>query len=240
MNTLLRVLILVILGLLPAACSEDVPRWPAAAWQPVATAVVPSLEPSPTLTLTPTATPQPTATPTMIPTATPTATFTATPRPPTATATAAPTLAPTAMPAGPPPDVGEGERWIEVILSQQTLIAWEGQTEVRRMRVSTGKAQTPTVTGIFRIYGKLLSQTMTGNDYTQPNVPHVMYFFEGYSIHGCYWHSKFGTPVSHGCVNLTLDEAAWLFDWASPHLPEGAREVWSSGANPGTLVVVHG
>lgn len=56
---------------------------------------------------------------------------------------------------------------------------------------------------------------MTGPDYYLPDVPYTMYFYKGYGIHGTYWHDNFGTPMSHGCVNMRTSEAAWLFDFAS-------------------------
>jgi lipoprotein-anchoring transpeptidase ErfK/SrfK len=130
-----------------------------------------------------------------------------------------------------------GEKWIDVDLSTQTLIAYEGEVEVFRTTVSTGAALTPTVQGRFRIFHKLLLQTMVGADYVQPNVPYVMYFYGAYSIHGAYWHNDFGRARSHGCINLRVPDAKWLFEWADPPLPAGASEVWESAG--GTLVVVH-
>jgi lipoprotein-anchoring transpeptidase ErfK/SrfK len=56
---------------------------------------------------------------------------------------------------------------------------------------------------------------MTGPGYYLPDVPYVMYFYSGYGLHGTYWHSNFGTPMSHGCVNFSIDDAAWLFDFVS-------------------------
>ncbi len=132
-----------------------------------------------------------------------------------------------------------GEKWIDIDLSTQTLVAYEGQTEVFRATVSTGTAWTPTVTGRFRIFRKLLSQTMVGPDYEQPDVPYVMYFHGGYSIHGAYWHNDFGRPRSHGCVNLRVEDARWLFEWTDPQLPPGASEVWDTVSGTGTLVVIH-
>ena len=105
--------------------------------------------------------------------------------------------------------------------------------------VSTGAPQTPTVTGRFRIYHKLLSQTMSGPGYVQPNVPYVMFFHGAYSIHGAYWHNDFGLARSHGCVNLRIPDAEWLFGWADPLLPPGRTQVWVGSSNVGTLMVVH-
>ncbi len=135
--------------------------------------------------------------------------------------------------------ISRGERWIEVDIGQQTATAWEGNRPVRRMTVSTGIAQYPTVTGQFRIYYKVSSMTMTGPGYSLPGVPNVMFFYQGYGLHGAYWHWSFGQRVSHGCVNMTLPDAAWLFNWTDPQLPAGAYSVMSTPCNPGTLVVVH-
>jgi len=166
-----------------------------------------------------------------------------TPEPPTPTPT--PTMAPpTATPsptARPQPTATPlfTGKWIEVSLKQQTATAWEGATAVRRMVVSTGAARTPTIQGTYRIYLKLTKQNMSGPGYYLPNVPHVMYFSGSYALHGAYWHTNFGTPTSHGCINLSLDDAAWLFAWADPQLPKGAQNVYATAANPGTPVVIH-
>ncbi len=178
----------------------------------------------------------------------PTPTPMATPQPPP-TPTEAPTEVPTVEPTElQPPSSGaaQGEdvaprrgKWIEVIIGEQVLIAWEGDQVVRRMIVSTGVAQYPTVTGTFRIYHKVRSQTMSGPGYYLPNVPHVMFFYRGYALHGTYWHDGFGQRMSHGCVNLSQDDAAWLFSWTEPTLPDGKWDVWASKENPGTLVVIH-
>jgi len=111
------------------------------------------------------------------------------------------------------PASGQSGKWIEVILSTQTVLAWDGNTLMRRMIVSTGLPATPTVTGRFRVYAKYISTPMAGPGYYLPGVPHAMYFYRGYSLHGTYWHNNFGRPMSHGCVNLTRADAAWLYDW---------------------------
>lgn len=115
-------------------------------------------------------------------------------------------------------------RWIEVNLSQQRLIAWEGGRRVYSIPISTGKRSTPTPTGTFAIESKERSAHMRGRDYNVPNVPNTMYFAGGYAIHGAYWHNQFGTPVSHGCINLPVGQSRKLFNWA----------------DEGTRVVVHG
>lgn len=110
-------------------------------------------------------------------------------------------------------------KWIEVILSEQRLVAWEGDRMVMTTLVSTGTQDTPTVKGTFRIYRKVDAQRMTGRDYDLPNVPYVMYFKGGYAMHGTYWHDNFGQPMSHGCVNIPTGKAAWLYAWAPRGTP---------------------
>ncbi len=169
----------------------------------------PSITPTPTATFTPT----PTATPTSTPT--PTATFTPT-ETPTPTETATNTPLPVVYSGVPVPDVvGPGERWIDVDLSDQMVYAYEGDALQNSFLVSTGTWQHPTVTGTFRIYIKLRYTDMSGPGYYLPDVPYTMYFYKGYGLHGTYWHNNFGTPMSHGCINLRTEDAGWLFDWAS-------------------------
>lgn len=185
------------------------------------------IPPTPTHTASPSATPTNTA----IPTATPTLTPSNTPTPlPTETPTEQPRQAKNKKKKkknqqasggeqyqfpGRPERVSADERWIDVDLSTQTTHAYEGDTLVRSFLVSTGTWQTPTVTGTYRIYVKYVSTDMWGADYYLSGVPYVMYFYEGYGLHGTYWHNNFGTPMSHGCVNLRPEDAAWLFDFAS-------------------------
>ncbi|MFQ4138760.1 L,D-transpeptidase [Nodosilinea sp. PGN35] len=111
------------------------------------------------------------------------------------------------------------ERWLQIDLSSQRLIAWEGGTPVYAVIVSTGKPSTPTVTGVFEIQSMHRTARMRGPGYDVPNVPWTMYFYRGYAIHGAYWHHNFGTPVSHGCVNVAVDHAQWLFNWADLGTP---------------------
>ncbi len=111
--------------------------------------------------------------------------------------------------------VPEGRRWIEVDLSDQTLTAWQGETVVLHTLISSGRTQYPTVRGTYQVRTKLPLERMIGPGYDTPNVPWTMYFYRGYAIHGAYWHNNFGTPVSHGCVNMRVDEAKALYDWAS-------------------------
>lgn len=132
------------------------------------------------------------------------------------------------------------ERYIEVDLSEQKLRAWDGGSLFLETPVSTGLPWWPTPTGEFRIWIKLRSTKMEGGSgryyYYLPNVPYVMYFengsvpgWRGYGLHGTYWHNAFGTPRSHGCINLPTNVAKELFYWV---------EAKSEGKE-GTKVVIH-
>lgn len=119
--------------------------------------------------------------------------------------------------------VPSGTRWIDINLSTQRLTAFEGNTPVYTAIVSTGIRAYPTVVGQFKIYTRYTSQTMDGRrlgfNYYLPNVPYVMYFYGNYAIHGTYWHTNFGTPMSHGCVNMSTPDAQWLYNWSSIGTP---------------------
>lgn len=112
-------------------------------------------------------------------------------------------------------------KWIEIRLASQRLIAWENGRVAMSTYVSTGTQRTPTVRGQFRVQTKHRVVNMRGADYYLPNVPYVMFFFRDYAIHGTYWHANFGTPMSHGCVNMPTAKAAWLYRWA----PQGTLVV---------------
>jgi lipoprotein-anchoring transpeptidase ErfK/SrfK len=159
--------------------------------------------PTPTFTPTPTPTKTPTPTPTLTPSPTPT-------RTPVATSTSV--VYPPGNLKSRPAHIGADEFWIEVNLSDQQLIARRGDKVLKKFTVSTGVSGTPTVVGQYQVYVKLVSTYMGGPGYSLPNVPYTMYFYKGYGIHGTYWHDNFGTPMSHGCVNMVTSEAQWVFD----------------------------
>lgn len=113
----------------------------------------------------------------------------------------------------PPAPLSAGKS-ILVSTAEQRIYAYENGQFVRSDLVSTGLPDTPTVLGDYRVYVKYTATDMSGPDYYLPQVPYTMYFFEGYAIHGTYWHNSFGRPMSHGCVNLPVGEAQWYFNWA--------------------------
>ncbi|MBI4788928.1 MAG: LysM peptidoglycan-binding domain-containing protein [Chloroflexi bacterium] len=114
-------------------------------------------------------------------------------------------------------------KWIDINISTQTITAFEGTTALKSVLVSTGLAWTPTPIGRYKVYLKVASQTMRGGSgasyYYLPGVPSVMYFTGAYAIHGTYWHRNFGKPMSHGCVNLTIEDAKWFYNWAEIGTP---------------------
>lgn len=147
------------------------------------------------------------------------------------------------------PSLSEGNRkWIDVSIRNQSLVAYEGTKAVYVTLVSTGLAgladpeKAPaTVRGTFMIYQKHVSATMDGDEdvadnYSLRDVPFVQYFHKGYALHGAYWHDEFGKVRSHGCINLAPTDAAWLFEWTDPAVPEG----WHGVINKerGTAIVV--
>lgn len=141
-----------------------------------------------------------------------------------------------------------GKRWIDVSILRQTLVAFEGTRPVYATLVSTGvdglgdpEKTHSTVQGVFQVHTKHVAATMDGDDvgdeFDLRDVPYVQYFTEGYALHAAYWHEEFGTPRSHGCVNLAPQDASWLFAWTDPQVPEG----WHGYLQPrgGTIVYTH-
>jgi hypothetical protein len=116
-----------------------------------------------------------------------------------------------------PPD-GVSGYWVAVDLYEQTLVAYQGTTPFFATLVATGLPGHDTPTGVFKIWARLGQDNMSGatgapSAYALQHVPWVMYFDEGFSLHGTYWHDLFGYRQSHGCVNLTISDAKYLFDW---------------------------
>jgi lipoprotein-anchoring transpeptidase ErfK/SrfK len=106
------------------------------------------------------------------------------------------------------------QRWIEVNLAKQRLIAREGEKTIYTIPISSGKQKTPTKEGTFTVQRKLRTSRMKGKDYDISDVPYTMYYSGSYAIHGAYWRNKFGRRASHGCVNLPVTQAKKLYSWA--------------------------
>ncbi|MBL9022299.1 MAG: L,D-transpeptidase [Myxococcales bacterium] len=153
--------------------------------------------------------------------------------------------------AAPPEDVDvvAGERWIDVELATQTLVAYEGDRPVFATLVSSGKGRegssNATPKGTKRIWVKLASANMDNLEdenasrfYRMENVPYVQYFSKGVGLHGAFWHRSFGQVRSHGCVNLAPLDAQRLFWFTSPRLPAGWTAVLPRDAERGSVVRV--
>ncbi|OGD08242.1 hypothetical protein A2397_05505 [Candidatus Amesbacteria bacterium RIFOXYB1_FULL_44_23] len=135
-------------------------------------------------------------------------------------------------------------KWIEIDLTAQRLTAHQGDEVFLESPISSG-LWNRTPVGEFEIYYKITSTKMEGGSrlnktyYYLPNVPFSMFFFGDFGIHGTYWHSNFGTPMSHGCVNAPTGVAEKLFYWSGPHIEGKDTIVRSDQDNPGTKVVIH-
>lgn len=136
---------------------------------------------------------------------------------------------------------------IYIDLTNQRLYAFEGTNKVMDFPVSTGKFYL-TPTGDFRIWIWLRYTRMSGGSgagyYNLPNVPYTMYFYNnsipkyrGYGIHGAYWHNNFGHPMSHGCVNMRIEDVEKLYYWSNPN---AGNISYANELSPGTLITIYG
>jgi lipoprotein-anchoring transpeptidase ErfK/SrfK len=146
-------------------------------------------------------------------------------------------------------DAAAGERWIDVDLETQTLVAYEGKKPVFATIVSTGKGKpgTPlgTPKGVHRVWIKVLTSDMDNLEdenasryYRIEDVPWVQYFSKGVGLHGAFWHRSFGFVRSHGCVNLSPLDAQRLFSWTGPHIPAGWTAAFPTAHEPGAVIRV--
>lgn len=116
-------------------------------------------------------------------------------------------------------------RWVGVDLYEQTLVAYEDDKPVFATLVSSGLEAWSTNEGIFPIWAHMPKDAMAGatgapDSYALQSVPWVMYFDGSISLHGTYWHDLFGYRRSHGCVNLSISDARWVFEWAAAGEPD--------------------
>lgn len=151
-----------------------------------------------------------------------------------------------------PAEVGPNERWVDIDISEQTLVVFEGDRPVYATLLSSGRESKEkakdhsTPRGMWRVREKHLAATMDGDGsaagdlpYSIEDVPYIMYFHKSYATHGAFWHRNFGMQMSHGCVNLAPLDAKWLFFYADPQVPEGIHGNWSNASSPGSMIVVH-
>jgi len=149
------------------------------------------------------------------------------------------------------PEIDPWKKHIEVSIARQELIAYEEDRVVLKTKVATGVPdhrdipdliRTDTPTGEFHVYSKMPSKHMGDGSfsadldaYELPGVPWTTFFAEhGVALHGTFWHTNFGVPMSHGCVNLPTEHAKWLFRWTTPVCD---YKTWEARGY-GTLIVV--
>jgi len=125
-------------------------------------------------------------------------------------------------PRATPPEGVTTTRWIEVNLDEQTLAVYQDDHLVFATVIASGTGAWATRVGLFQIYEKKETETMSGateadrsDYYYLQDVPWTMYFDEKRALHAAYWHDGFGYPRSHGCINMALGDAHWLYDWAN-------------------------
>lgn len=128
-----------------------------------------------------------------------------------------------------PNEIPSNAQWVHVDLEQQILTAYSNDNSlVFATLVSTGSSRHPTRRGIFQVRRKISYTQMRGggtHPYSVEGVPWVMYFDDAIALHGAFWHDQFGTRRSHGCVNLSVRDAKWLYDFASITIPQGWRSI---------------
>jgi hypothetical protein len=140
----------------------------------------------------------------------------------------------------PPPLTGATERWLDIDLDDQVLVAYEGDLPVYATLVSTGSRKHPTETGIHRMWVKFAETDMSdlaGEDpYSVATVPWTQFYAKDLALHTAYWHDTFGTRRSHGCTNLSPMDARFLYFWSDPEVPRGWSMAKGTVERPGSLV----
>ena len=148
------------------------------------------------------------------------------------------------------PDLDPNEKTMQLNLDRQALACYEGTREVYFCRVSTGITYTDPTTGELVDFStppgkllthwKIISKNMTAGDeasgYSTPAVPWCTYIQGGVAIHGAFWHSAFGERRSHGCVNVGIEDAKWIFRWSTPYVSLDAGEERRNLPEHGTIV----
>jgi len=142
-----------------------------------------------------------------------------------------------------PEAASSDERWLDIDVSEQTLVAYEGDVPVYATLISSGKAGHRTPTGVYRLSRKVGERTMnsmadSADSYSVAKVPWTAYFATGYALHAAYWHDGFGNRKSHGCVNLSPLDARALYAWTAPLVRPGWTEVYGHEDQPGSVVQI--
>jgi hypothetical protein len=139
--------------------------------------------------------------------------------------------------------LSDDERWIDIDVDEQVLVAYEGARPVYATLVSTGRRTHDTPIGVFRIERKVAERTMSskpGDDepYSVDRVPWTAYFTGSFALHAAYWHGSFGERKSHGCVNLAPADARMLYGFSTPAAVPAWSEMHGHVDQPGSMVRV--
>jgi lipoprotein-anchoring transpeptidase ErfK/SrfK len=140
-------------------------------------------------------------------------------------------------------NIPENDKRIEVHLDRQILMAYEGDVPVHAARVATGVKNYETPSGWFRTFHKRPTYHMYGGAdefsvFDLPGVPWDTYITEnGVALHGTYWHNDFGVPHSHGCINMSIADARWIYRWTTPYVPAEEKMVLQPGSGTRLLVI---
>lgn len=145
--------------------------------------------------------------------------------------------------SAPPPLIGVHERWFDIDLDSQVLVAYEGELPVYATLISSGTRKNPTETGIFRIWIKFAETNMSGrmgesDAYSVAKVPWTQFYENDFALHTSYWHDRFGQQRSHGCINLSPRDSRFLYFWSDPQVPIGWSMANGTMDVPGSIVRV--
>jgi L,D-transpeptidase catalytic domain len=143
--------------------------------------------------------------------------------------------------AAAPATVAADERWLDIDLDEQVLVAYVGDRPIYATLISSGRRGHDTPTGVFRIERKVAERTMNSrpdddDPYAVDRVPWTAYFADSFALHAAYWHGSFGERKSHGCVNLSPADARVLYRWSAPGVAPGWSEVYGHADQPGSVV----
>jgi hypothetical protein len=140
----------------------------------------------------------------------------------------------------PPPLTDPYERWFDIDLDEQVLVAYEGALPVYATLISAGSREHPTATGVYRTWIKFAETDMSDlageSPYSVATVPWSQFFAKDLALHTAYWHDTFGMPRSHGCINLSPLDARFLYFWSAPHVPPGWSMAHGNVEYPGSVV----
>lgn len=147
-------------------------------------------------------------------------------------------------PLAAPKHLAPNERWIDVDLDNQILVAYEGELPVYTTMISSGAKDAPTETGVYRMWLKESEADMKGlngeDPYSVATVPWTQFYSpeRGLALHTAYWHDQFGVKRSRGCLNMSPRDARWLYFWSEPQVPPGWTMTVGIPEAPGSLVRV--